>query len=73
MGDLLGSGDAGALAGFDVAGLIEALDRVLDDETRRLELGRRAIELASAFEYSKAIGIYANGLRKLAGEPEVRL
>ena len=71
MGDLVGDGRAGAIAGFDAAGLAASIERVLSDEAARAEMGRAAVGLATPFEYSRAIGVYANGLRRLVGEPEL--
>ena len=73
MGDLLSDGHAGALAGFDPHSLAAALRRVLEDEALRLELGKNAAARAREFEYAKAIGVYANGLRVMAGQPELSL
>ena len=73
MGDLLGDGAAGRLCGFDSKSLAEALERVLADESARRAMGMRAIELTRPFEYGRAIGLYANGLRRLVGEEEVVL
>jgi glycosyltransferase involved in cell wall biosynthesis len=73
MGDLLGDGRAGGLAGFDVKGLADGLERVLVDKDGLAAKGRHAAELARTFEYAHALGVYANGLRKLAGEPELVL
>ncbi|MFT5049097.1 MAG: glycosyltransferase involved in cell wall biosynthesis [Chlamydiales bacterium] len=70
MGDLLGDGKAGAVAGFDVAGLVDSLERVLGNEEQRRAMGAHAVEIARPFEYARAIAVYANGLRKLVGEPE---
>jgi glycosyltransferase involved in cell wall biosynthesis len=69
MGDLLGDGSCGRLAGFDAWSLARSLDEVLRDEALRVELGRNAALAARPFEYADAIGRYANGLRLLAGEP----
>jgi hypothetical protein len=73
MGDLLGDGAAGRLCGFDSKSLAEALERVLADESARRAMGLRAIELTRPFEYGRAIGLYANGLRRLVGEEEVEV
>jgi glycosyltransferase involved in cell wall biosynthesis len=71
MGELLGDGAAGALAGFDEKSLAEAIERVLADEDARRAMGARAVEVAQQFEYARAIGVYANGLRRLVGEAEL--
>lgn len=71
MGELLGDGRAGAIAGFDVRGLADSLERVLGDETQRSAMGQRAAELVAPYEYARAIGVYANGLRRLVGHDEV--
>ncbi|TDJ76408.1 MAG: glycosyltransferase family 1 protein [Planctomycetota bacterium] len=73
MGDLLGDGRAGGLAGFDAKGLADGLERVLADEAGLAAKGRHAAELARNFEYARALGVYANGLRRLAGETELTL
>jgi len=36
-------------------------------------MGQHAVEFPRPFEYARALGVYANGLRKLAGEPEITL
>lgn len=69
MSDLLSDGRAGALTGFDAERLAATLGDVLGDEERRRRLGEVAAERALSFEYERALGVYANGLRKLAGEP----
>ena len=71
MGELLGDGRAGAIAGFDVRGLADSLERVLSDESARRAMGEHAVEVVQPFEYARAIGVYANGLRRLAGAEEV--
>jgi len=71
MGDLLADGRAGGLSGFDPHALAAALRRVIADEAVRRDFGRNAAQLALQFEYAAAIGRYANGLRRMAGEPEV--
>jgi glycosyltransferase involved in cell wall biosynthesis len=73
MGDLLSDGRGGGLSGFDPHGLAAALRRVLEDEGGRLDFGANAARMAREFEYSKAIGVYANGLRVMAGQPELSL
>jgi len=73
MGDLLSDGRGGGLYGFDAHALALALVRVLEDESLRLEMGQHAAEIARPFEYSQAIGVYANGLRRLAGEEALEL
>lgn len=73
MGDLLSDGRAGGLTGFDAHGLAASLRRVLEDEELRRAMGAHAAGLARRFEYAHAIGVYANGLRRLAGAPEVAL
>lgn len=73
MGDLLADGQAGGLCGFDAHSLAMALRRVLEDEELRREMGRRAAELARPFEYARAVGVYANGLRGLVGEEPLTL
>lgn len=73
MGDLLGDGHCGGLSGFDAHAFAGALKRVLENEELRLELGRNAAERAAEFEYAKALGVYANGLRVMGGESELTL
>ncbi|MBL4771612.1 MAG: glycosyltransferase family 4 protein [Planctomycetes bacterium] len=73
MEDLLADGSAGRLCGFDVSSLAQALDAVLGDEPTRKTMGDAAIELVSVYEYSQAIEIYANGLRRLAGQEERKI
>ncbi len=70
MEDLLADGGAGRLCGFDVSSLAQALDTVLADEPTRRSMGEVAQELVQQFEYSQAIEVYANGLRRLAGQEE---
>ncbi|MDP6538769.1 MAG: glycosyltransferase [Planctomycetota bacterium] len=67
MGELLADGEAGLLCGFDVESLADALLAVLDDEERRLAMGERAARIAERFEYSRAVGVYAEGIKALAG------
>ena len=73
MGDLLSDGHAGGLTGFDAHGMAAALRRVLGDEALRRELGANAQRRAGEFEYARAIGVYANGLRAMAGEEALEL
>ncbi|MFT7677867.1 MAG: glycosyltransferase involved in cell wall biosynthesis [Planctomycetota bacterium] len=73
MGDLLGDGSCGALVGFDEYSLAAGLKRVLENEQSRLTLGQRAIDVCEPYEYARALKVYANGLRGLAGEPEMDL
>ena len=73
MGDLLADGSCGALVGFDEYSLAGGLKRVLQDEELRLSLGQRAMDACEPFEYARALKVYANGLRGLAGEPELEL
>ena len=73
MGDLLGDGEAGRLVAFDTHSLAEGIERLLASDDLRLALGRRAIKKTREFEYARAIGVYANGLRRLVGEPELEL
>ncbi|MDF1836560.1 MAG: glycosyltransferase family 4 protein, partial [Planctomycetota bacterium] len=70
MEDLLADGSAGRLCGFDVSSLAQALDLVLGDEPTRKSMGQQAEALVRQFEYSQAIEVYANGLRRLAGKEE---
>ena len=55
----------------DAERLEATLGDVLGDEERRRRLGEVAAERALSFEYERALGVYANGLRKLAGETEL--
>lgn len=73
MSELMEDGRAGGLSGFDAHSLAAALRRVLADEQLRRAMGQHAARLARPFEYARAIGVYANGLRRLAGEPELTL
>ncbi|MFT5199202.1 MAG: glycosyltransferase involved in cell wall biosynthesis [Planctomycetota bacterium] len=73
MEDLLADGAAGRLCGFDVSGLAHALDAVLGDEPMRQSMGERAEQTVQVYEYSRAIEIYANGLRRLAKQEERKL
>jgi glycosyltransferase involved in cell wall biosynthesis len=68
MSELLETGEAGALCGFDVDSLAAALERVLSDETARRAMGARAHERVQRFEYARTIRGYAEGLIALAGE-----
>ncbi len=73
MGDLLSDGRAGGLSGFDNHALAAALRRVLENEELRLEMGANAARIAADYEYARAIGVYANGLRVMAGEETIEL
>jgi glycosyltransferase involved in cell wall biosynthesis len=73
MSGLVEDGLAGGLAGWDPHAMALALERVLVDEDVRLEMGRRAVERVRPFEFRATLALYANGLRRLAGEPEVQL
>jgi glycosyltransferase involved in cell wall biosynthesis len=73
MGDLLGDGKGGRLCGFDTRSLTDSLEEVLRDEQQRQKMGQGAFEATRPYEYARALGLYANGLRKLVGEPEVTL
>jgi glycosyltransferase involved in cell wall biosynthesis len=72
MGELLEpgapEGPAGALCGFDVESLADAIDAVLADESRRRELGSNARRIAERFEYASVLEGYARGLHQLVGE-----
>ncbi|HJO27160.1 MAG TPA: glycosyltransferase family 4 protein [Planctomycetota bacterium] len=67
MGELIRDGHNGALAGFEPRSLADALERVLSDEDARVAMGRAAAEDVACFEYSRAIGVYAQGLKDLIG------
>lgn len=71
MSDLLADARAGALTGFDAERLAATLGEVLGDEERLANLGRVAAERGAAFEYERALGVYANGLRTLVGQREL--
>tara|TARA_R110002126_G_scaffold66038_10_gene167999 strand:+ start:16905 stop:18050 length:1146 start_codon:yes stop_codon:yes gene_type:complete len=73
MGDLLADGRAGRLGGFEPWGFARSLEEVLRDESIRVEMGRNAAEIARQHEYATAIGVYANGLRLMAGEAPLEL
>lgn len=72
MGELVEDGVNGALVGFDVESLAQGLWRVLGDEERRRELGRRAREATRPFEWKQAIARYAEGIKSLADGSEGR-
>lgn len=72
MTELVGDGRAGRLGGFDPHSLARQIGDVLRDEELRREMGRHAATVAEPFEYARAIGAYANGLRVLAGEEAIR-
>jgi glycosyltransferase involved in cell wall biosynthesis len=65
MRELLEDGRGGALCGFDVTSLADALRRVLSDEGARAAMGRQAVAAASRFEYARTIRGYADGLKAL--------
>ncbi len=67
MRELLREGENGACAGFDVESLASAIERVLGDEPRRAEMGRRARVAAERFEYAAILRGYADGLKRIAG------
>lgn len=71
MGDLLSDGSCGALAGFRAHELSVSLLGVLGDEGLRQRLGEKAAAAVQPYEYARALGVYANGLRLLAGEAEI--
>ncbi|HPF13403.1 MAG TPA: glycosyltransferase family 4 protein [Planctomycetota bacterium] len=70
MEELLQDGEAGRLCGFDVPSLSLALETVLCDEPARRAMALAAVEKVQPFAYARAIGKYANGLRRMAGAPE---
>jgi glycosyltransferase involved in cell wall biosynthesis len=67
MRELLREGENGSCAGFDVESLASAIERVLGDEPRRAEMGRRARVAAERFEYAAILRGYADGLKRIAG------
>lgn len=69
MSELLASGELGALCGFDVTSLADAIAAQLADEPARRARGARAVQAVQRFEYARAIRNYAAGLYTLAGEP----
>jgi glycosyltransferase involved in cell wall biosynthesis len=69
MSELLASGELGALCGFDVTSLADAIAAQLADEPARRARGARAVQAVQRFEYARAIRNYAAGLYALAGEP----
>ncbi len=73
MEELLADGGAGRLARFDVPSLVLALEKVLEDEPARKTMGQAALESVQPFAYSRALAVYANGLRRLAGQPPLTL
>jgi glycosyltransferase involved in cell wall biosynthesis len=71
MREILDAGPAeapGLLADFDAETLATAIGTALEDDARRLDMGRRAVVVASGFEYAKTIRAYADGLKSVAGE-----
>jgi len=68
MKELVRDGVNGAPCGFDLASLTGALERVLADEAARKRMGAAAREATLAFEYSKVLRGYADGLKRLVGE-----
>ncbi|HVS09131.1 MAG TPA: glycosyltransferase family 4 protein [Planctomycetota bacterium] len=69
MRELLRQGVNGALCGFDAASLAGGLERVLGDEAARRRMGEQARRDVQRFEHAAAIRVYAEGLKRLAGEP----
>ena len=69
MGELIEPGVNGELVGFDADSLTAGIERLLGDEARRAELGRRAAEAGARFEYARVLRGYAHGLYDLVGEP----
>ena len=70
MSELVREGVTGALCGFDVASLADALGRVLRDEAARRAMGRQAHADVQRFEYAAALRGYAEGLIELAGRAQ---
>lgn len=68
MGELLQGGLNGELCGFDVESLARALAHVVEDESRRRMLGKRAHADVQRFEYARTIRTYAEGIGRLVGE-----
>ena len=68
MKELLVNGRNGWLCGFDAESLAAAFESVLDDESKRVEMGRRAFEDVQQFDYERTIREYALGVHRLAGE-----
>lgn len=69
MASLLKDGACGQLCGFDSASLAGALASLLGDERRRGAAGTAAAARARQFEYASVLRRYADGLKRLAGEP----
>lgn len=67
MNELVESGVNGIQVDFDTDSLTAGLERMLADEPARLEMGRRAVESASRFEYASILEGYARGLHALVG------
>jgi glycosyltransferase involved in cell wall biosynthesis len=67
MGEILRTGENGALVGFDALSLADGLALVLENEERRRAMGARARETAARFEQRAMIRNYAEGLKRLAG------
>ncbi len=72
MGELLAGGRAGALAGFDVASLADAIHGVLADPAHRRALGEQGHASAQRFERRAAIAAYAEAVKGLAAEARRR-
>jgi len=65
MKELLRDGVNGVAVGFDRESLASGLERMLSDEPRRTAMGRAAAADVQTFEYERAIGAYAEGLKRL--------
>jgi len=72
MGELLQDRAAGLLCGFDTESLADAIGHVLEDESRRAEMGAAARRIAERFEYASVLEGYARGLHDLVGLEAVR-
>lgn len=66
MVELIRDGWNGRHSDFTAPGLAAALDDVLSDEARRLEMGRNAHLSVQRFEYESTIEAYAAGVKRLA-------
>ncbi len=68
MKELIQDGRNGWLCGFDAQSLARAFESVLDDETKRAQMGRTAWQDVQQFDYERTIREYALGVHRLAGE-----
>ena len=69
MGEVLEDGAAGVLCEFTMSSLARSLALVLSDETKRSAMGAAGPMIAARYERSAQIQRYAEGLKRIAGEP----